>query len=214
MVRTCLGVGLAVAIVSAAAPAAAQVRRHDGYYGARASYGFDNGYRQGLSEGERDARQRQRFDYNDSNQYRRADRGYDRRSGDLDGYRREFRRGFEAGYRDGYQRAGNGRGGYGPYGNSGGRGNSRGGYGYPGGYGSPYGYASPAAQYGFNEGYEKGLEDLRDGDRYEPARHKWYREGDRHYNSRYGSRDAYKNEYRLAFREGYDRAFREGRYRY
>jgi hypothetical protein len=216
MVRTSLGVGLAVAILAVAGSASAQVRRHDGYpYGNRASYGFDNGYREGLRHGEQDARQNRPFDFDDRNDYRRADRGYDRRTGDVDSYRREFRRGYETGYREGYSRFGYGRsrnrnpsGGYYP----------NGGYGYPGsGYPGGYGrYAGPAYQYGFSEGYEKGLEDLRDRDPYEPARHKWYREGDRHYNSRYGSRDAYRNEYRVGFREGYDRAFREagGRYRY
>lgn len=228
MVRTSLGVGLALAIVAAAWPASAQVRRHDGdVYGARASYGFDNGYREGLRHGERDARANRSFDFNHSNDYRRADKGYDRRSGDFNSYRRDFRRGYEVGYREGYSRSGYSRdghrypnGGYNPndrYGYpGGGSGYPGGGSGYPGGRsGYPGGYAGPGYQYGFSEGYEKGIEDLRDRDPYEPARHKWYREGDRHYSSRYGSRDAYKNEYRMGFREGYDRAFREaGRYRY
>jgi hypothetical protein len=217
MVRTSLGIGLAVAIVASASAASAQVRRHDGYYGARAGYGYDSGYREGLQHGERDARQNRPFDYNDSRDYRRADRGYDRRTGDVDSYRREFRRGYEVGYREGYSRYGYSRDRSG-YGNRGYEYPNRGGYGYPsrGGYGYPGGYAGPAYQYGFSEGYEKGLEDLRDRDPYEPTRHKWYREGDRHYNNRYGSRDAYRNEYRFGFREGYDRAFREagGRYRY
>jgi hypothetical protein len=213
MVRITLGVGVVLAILAAAEPASAQVRRHDGYpYATNGSYGFDNGYREGLRQGDRDARQNRPFDFNDNNDYRRADRGYDRRSGDANWYRREFRRGYEAGYREGYSQYGYGE--RNRYPNRGGNyPNSR--YGYPGGY-SNRGYVGPAYQYGLSEGYEKGIEDVRDRDRYEPARHKWYREGDRHYNSRYGSREAYKNEYRVGFREGYDRAFREAgaRYRY
>jgi hypothetical protein len=223
MVRTSLGVGLALAIVASAWPASAQVRRHDGYYGAYGGYGYDSGYQQGLRHGERDARQNRPFDFNDSNDYRRADRGYDRRIGNAESYRREFRRGYEVGYREGYSRYGYSRGrdgyrnrGYG-YPDRGGSSYPGGGYGYPGGgYGYPGGYAGPAYQSGFSDGYEKGLEDLRDRDPYEPTRHKWYREGDRHYSSRYGPRESYRNEYRVGFREGYDRAFREagGRYRY
>jgi hypothetical protein len=217
MVRISLGIGVVLAILAAAGPASAQVRRHDGYpYATNGSYGFDNGYREGLREGQRDARQNRPFDINDNNDYRRAERGYDRRSGDINWYRREFRRGYEAGYRECYSQYGswdrnrypnNGR--YNP--------NSRYGYpGYPGGAYGNRGYVGPAYQYGLSEGYEKGIEDVRDRDPYEPARHKWYREGDRHYNNRYGSREAYKNDYRIGFREGYDRAFREAgvRYRY
>jgi hypothetical protein len=214
MVRISLGVGVVLAILAAAGPASAQVRRHDGYpYATNGSYGFDNGYREGLQEGQRDARQNRPFDFDDNNGYRRAERGYDRRSGDINWYRREFRRGYEAGYREGYSQYGywdrnrypnNGRGRYYP--------DSR--YGYPGGAYGNRGYVGPAYQYGFSEGYEKGIEDVRDRDPYEPTRHKWYREGDRHYNNRYGSRDAYKNEYRIGFREGYDRAFREAGARY
>ena len=34
-----------------------------------------------------------------------------------------------------------------------------------------------------NDGYEKGREDARDRDSYDPLRHKWYREGDHDYKS-------------------------------
>ena len=159
MIRISLGVGLALVIVAAAVPASAQVRRHDGYpYATNGSNGFDYGYREGLQHGERDARQNRPFDFNDSNDYRRAERGYDRRTGDINSYRREFRRGYEAGYRNGYSRSGNwdrnrypdGRydrnGGYYP--------NSR--YGYPGGGYGNRGYAGPASQYRLQRGLRKG----------------------------------------------------------
>ena len=68
-----------------------------------------------------------------------------------------------------------------------------------------------ASDRGFSDGYEKGLEDARDGDRYDPVRHKWYRSADRGYNGRYGVRERYKNLYRDGFRSGYDRGYRDGR---
>ena len=75
------------------------------------------------------------------------------------------------------------------------------------------GYAGPAFQYGVDDGYQKGVEDARKNRSFDPLRHEWYRDGDRHYNSRDGSRQEYKDVYRQGFQQGYDRGFREGRYR-
>jgi hypothetical protein len=129
-----------------------------------------------------------------------------------------FREGFSAGYADAYRRfAGYGRPGTpnrGPYGNGGYGGYGNRGY---GGSGSPaygYGYANPATDHGLREGYEKGLEDARKNRSFDARRHEWYRDGDRHYNSRYGSRERYKDLYRRGFQEGYERGYRDGRYRW
>ena len=214
-----LAAGLAVA-----APAGAQSPwggwgqpRYGGYDVQRTAH--DNGYRDGLSVGQRDARGGERYDVNRNRDYRDGDNGYDRRYGSRGDYRRYYRQGFEQGYREAYY----GRGGravprdpgygrypessrypdYGRYPN-GGYGN--GGY---GGYGNG-GYYSPAWDKGRADGYEKGLDDGRDGDRFDPIGEKWYRQGDRGYNSRYGSRDAYKNAYRQAFRQGYEQGYRDG----
>ena len=202
---------------------------------------YDNGYREGAKEGERDGRRRDAFNYQDERTWQRADKGYHRSFGDRDRYAQSFRVGYSAGYSDGYRRYGpvyNDRGGYYPntggyrypgngnpgYGNPGygnpGYGNP--GYGYPGnrspngGYGYPadYGYNnSPAYSNGVSDGYEKGREDARDRDSYDVLRHKWYREGDRNYRSSYGPRQQYSDVYRQAFREGYDRGYREWSYR-
>ncbi len=56
---------------------------------------------------------------------------------------------------------------------------------------------------------QKGREDAKDGDRYDPRRHNWYRDGDRGYNNRYGSREQYKAAYRDAFERGYAQGYRE-----
>ena len=60
-----------------------------------------------------------------------------------------------------------------------------------GSYGRYGGYSDAAIQNGVNDGYEKGLEDARKNRSFDPLRHDWYRSGDRHYDSRYGSRSVY-----------------------
>jgi hypothetical protein len=78
--------------------------------------------------------------------------------------------------------------------------------------GGGYGYGDVAYQRGFDDGYRRGMEAARDGDRYDPRREGWYRSGDRGYDRRYGSRDGYRQVYRDAFGRGYDQGYREGRY--
>lgn len=60
------------------------------------------------------------------------------------------------------------------------------------------GVGSVAAQSGYRDGLEKGREDADDRDAYDPSRHSWYRSADRGYESRYGTRDDYKEQYRRA----------------
>ena len=178
---------------------------------------YDNGYREGIKEGERDARSRDAFNYQDERTWQRADKGYHRSYGERGRYEQSFRTGYAAGYSDGYRRYSpsyggrpgpvypNARGDYGyGYPGQGGYGNQRGGYGYE---------SSPAFANGVRDGYEKGREDARDRDPYDPRRHKWYREGDHDYRSAYGPRQRYEDVYRQGFRDGYDRGYREWSYR-
>ena len=71
------------------------------------SAAVDNGYRDGLQEGERAARSGDRYDPVREKRYRGGDHGYERRFGSRDEYARDYRaafqRGYEAGYR-GYRR--------------------------------------------------------------------------------------------------------------
>lgn len=151
---------------------------------------FDQGFRLGVRAGETDARRGERFNYRDERDWQRSGS-------------RPFRDGFERGYSDGYRRGGYvGRGGSGVYG-------GRGDGGYRGGGAV---YADPATAAGFEDGYRQGAEDARDGDRFDPVRAKRYREGDRGYDRRYGSREQWKTAYRQGFRAGYERGSREGRY--
>jgi hypothetical protein len=69
-------------------------------------------------------------------------------------------------------------------------------------------YSRQAFDQGYRDGITKAQEDSRDGDRYDPARHDWYKSGNRGYDSRYGTRDDYRSAYRSGFVQGYDNAYR------
>ena len=168
---------------------------------------YDRGFREGVVEGERDGRSRDSFRYQDERDFQRADIGYHRSYGDRERYRVNFRSGFVDGYEQGYRRyvrgsyAGDSRG----YG-----GEPR--YGGYGGYSPGRAIHLSAFDIGARDGYEQGRNAAGDRRRADARSHKWYREGDREYNSRYGSRDQYKYEYRRGFLLGYERGYAE-RYR-
>jgi hypothetical protein len=83
-------------------------------YGSRGDHGRDyqsdsqrrayaNGQNEGLKNGRSDAQKGRRFEYEQHDGYRAADKGYNRRDGDRDEYRDSFRKGFTAGYNDAYR---------------------------------------------------------------------------------------------------------------
>lgn len=228
----------AALVLLAGAPAAAQ---SNGWLGSGPSYSdddyragyadarraaYDNGYKDGLKRGEQAARAGKTFNPQLERDYRDGDNGYNRAYGDRARYRDDYRGGFAQGYRAGYEQRGYPNAQYpdrayprsqapvayprnpGNYGYGG-----TAGYGYPGNSGYGYGGSATygAFQNGASDGYRKGLEDVQDRKYPDATRHKWYRSGDHDYESVYGSRDAYKVEYRRGFQEGYDRAFRDGR---
>jgi hypothetical protein len=196
-----------------AAPACAS----QGYYAYARDYdrdidrrAYDNGYAEGLSHGERDARGGRTFSVERHDDYRDADDGYRRGEGDRERYRHAFRQGFQAGYSTGFTRIARDRG-YG-YGYEPPRATAP--YRYPAPYppaGPPAAYVSPAAQVGYRDGYEVGRNDARDRESYDPVRSNRYRSGDHEYSSRYGPKELYKREYRSAFQQGYEQAYREYR---
>jgi hypothetical protein len=189
------------------------------YYEARRG-AYDNGYREGLREGEQDGRRHSAYRYQDSRTWQRADKGYNRSFGDIDRYRQQFRAGFGEGYQAGYARYGQVNG---PYGRAIPRQDTYG-YGnvypdrrspdpYYGGGQGPYGNGRYAYSAGYtngvNDGLEKGREDARKRRSFDPLRHEWYREADRHYRREYGPKPQYANVYRDGFKEGYARGYRE-----
>jgi hypothetical protein len=143
--------------------------------------GYDQGYRDGLRQGEIDARSGRPF------------------GGTLFSDRREYGNGFTAGYRAAYDRQRalvNSR-----------RQNERL---RAQGRSASRGYREPAYAAGFDSGYDKGLDDGRGGDRYDPVRHRDYRDAERGYRDDYGSREAYRTNFRAGFRQGYEEGYRAG----
>jgi hypothetical protein len=68
----------------------------------------------------------------------------------------------------------------------------------------------PALARGYADGYEIGLDNGRDRNRYDPVGSRSYRAGDSGYYRDYGPRDAYRNNYRAGFRQGYETGYRDG----
>jgi len=62
----------------------------------------DVGYRDGLDQGQKDARSRKAFDPVRASRYRSADHEYNSRYGSRDAYQREYRAAFQQGYQQGY----------------------------------------------------------------------------------------------------------------
>src|SRR5262249_35422002 len=74
------------------------------YYRGGGRRAYENGYADGLKQGERDARGHRAFWFERHDAYRDADDGYHRDYGDREFYRRAFRQGFQGGYSAGYSR--------------------------------------------------------------------------------------------------------------
>ncbi|MEZ5319848.1 MAG: hypothetical protein R2752_20770 [Vicinamibacterales bacterium] len=167
------------------------------------------GYTRGQRAGDEDARRGQSYDYRDEADYRRGDAGYRSQYGSRDRYRDEFRRAYADGYDAGW------RGGRGsdPYGRPGTY-DPYGGYGRPGAgrAGGPGGVRNDLAfRTGTNDGYEAGLDDGRDGRRFDPIGERRYRSGDHGYDRRYGSKDLWKVRYREGFKLGYEQGYQDAR---
>ena len=97
---------LLVATVWIATPACATQtygNRDRGYARELERRAYDNGFNEGVREGQNDARRGRAFSFERHNQFRDADQGYHRGDGDRELYRRSYRQGFEAGYKRDYR---------------------------------------------------------------------------------------------------------------
>ena len=104
-----LGLVAALGVVPACASGQYVYRGDRPYYGG--GYGreveriaHENGYREGLKAGEKDARKGRSFAFDRHDDWQDADDGYHRDYGDKEFYRHEFREGFRAGYTEAYNR--------------------------------------------------------------------------------------------------------------
>ncbi len=78
---------------------------------------------------------------------------------------------------------------------------------YPDRYPNSNGRTSSVAyDNGYRDGLEKGREDVGDNDSFDPVRHTRYRSADHGYNSRYGT----KEQYKLAYRDGFEAGYAQG----
>src|SRR6202171_3521281 len=64
-------------------------------------HGYQHGYRDGLRQGRADLSRNATHSF-DSEDYRHADQGYDRRMGEHDDFQQGYRNGYKDGYDDGY----------------------------------------------------------------------------------------------------------------
>ena len=65
---------------------------------------------------------------------------------------------------------------------------------------------------GYRDGLDKGREDARDGDRFDPMRHRRYRSADHRYEREYGPKEFYRDAYRQGFLRGYREGYSYNRY--
>jgi len=165
----------------AAAQAVVQVQ-WGGYHDSDDRQAFRDGYRQGQV----DARQGRRSDWDDRCRYREADD------------RQAFRNGYNRGYQEvGYRRGdGDGDADDGYYGN-------RGPYG--GGYG-----INAAQRFGFQDGLNAGTYDRQTGHSFRPTHDGGYKHADNGYDPRFGNKDNYKYYYRQAYERGYQQGYNSG----
>ncbi len=171
-------------------------------------YGYNFGYKDGYQFGRDSGAQAARYDFR-SEDFRYADRGYDRSMGEQDDFQQGYRNGYKAGYDDGYY----GRPGrfnynydsypanhrdvrYGRheddddlYGNRG------------------YGNQNIARDFGYRDGVAQGEKDRNKGKEYRPRKNDAFEDADHGYHKEFGKKDFYKEQYRQAFIRGYQEGY-------
>jgi hypothetical protein len=196
-----LATALGVAVLFSPSSSAAQSSS-----GFNSRFAYNQGFERGRLAGLDADRHGNAYRFDNLDDYKRGDYGYRSEYGTRDRYRSDFRLGFEDGYRVGYAGYGNGngrgQGGPPPWSNGRARGVGR---------GRAVGRYDPASQAGYNDGYDAGIRDAQGRRQFDPISEGRYRSGDHGYDRKYGSRDAYKLQYRDAFRSGYEEGFNDVR---
>lgn len=176
------------------------------YYGGAVKakeHGYQHGYRDGLRNGRADLVRNAPHNF-ESEEFRRADMGYDSRFGERDDFQEGYRNGYKDGYDDGYYDK--------PI-----RHNV---YGLNESYDpdrvprtdadapgySNWSYEDVATDTGYRDGLQAGLSDLRQHKDFKPEKHDAYEDGKHGYRKEYGDKKLYVEQYRKGFLRGYEDA--------
>lgn len=185
-----------------------------GNYGGSAELrriALNAGYDEGIKEGRKDRGNGSRTEHRNLSSYERATKGYNRRLGDRELYRRYFREAFEDGYNAESYFRGRARRDRNNDGNRDRRDRNDDGNwdrsvrnddGY-GNFGGSFQLRQTALNAGFNEGVKQGREDRRARNANGYQSHSTYQKATKDYSSRLGDREVYQRYFREAYQNGY-----------
>jgi len=190
-------------VVATAAFAQDKVVIYGGSMNAR-EHGHQHGYRDGFRQGRADLTSNSDANY-ESEDYRRADLGYEDFMGSRSDFQRGYRDGYRAGYKDGYSNR--------PvqsdiYGLSGQYDPDRVPRNeYDDRYYKNWGYSDVAFDTGYRDGLSAGQRDFLERKEYRPEKHDSYEDGKHGYRKSFGTKEQYKEQYRKGFLRGYEDGF-------
>jgi hypothetical protein len=195
--------GMAFAALLFLAGAIAAQERYGGSMDSK-EHGYQHGYRDGLRQGRGDLNRNAVHSF-DTEDYRHADLGYDKRMGERDDFQQGYRNGYKDGYDDGYYDK--------PVRHTV--------YGLNESYDPDrvprsdadadayvnWSYEDVAMDTGYRDGLQAGLSDLRQRKDFKPDKHEAYEDGNHGYRKEYGDKKLYKEQYRKGFLRGYEDSF-------
>jgi hypothetical protein len=193
--------GMLFAVLLFLAGAIAAQDRYGGSVDAK-EHGYQHGYRDGLRQGRADLSRNATHSF-DSEDYRRADQGYDLRMGERDDFQQGYRSGYKDAYDDGYYDK--------PIRHTV--------YGLNDSYdpdrvprsdaniSADRSYEDMATDTGYRDGLQAGLSDVRQRKDFKPEKREAYEDGKHGYRKDYGDKKLYKEQYRKGFLRGYEDAF-------
>ena len=205
-----LRLGLFAVAVPAVTGLARAQHQHGGSLDAR-THGYEHGYRDGYRRGKLDVDRGSRSSHR-TDDYIRGERGYQTFMGNREDFKAGYRHGYLAGYDDAYKRRpGRWTDIYGADNDDQPTQNPSQGQQYPV-YQDPnddvyvdhhYGYQDVAYDIGYRDGLSKGREDSRHHRDFRLDRHDLYKDATHGYRDNYGSKSAYRTQYRRGFTSGY-----------
>jgi hypothetical protein len=206
MVRKVTYIGsLLVTLLFVATTMAVAQGNYGGSMDAR-EHGYQHGYRDGLRQGRADLNNNTRATF-DSEDYRRADLGYEDYMGDRHEFQKGYRDGYKSGYEDGYKNRrvrsdvyGLADDAYDPDNRSSRPDPESDGY-------ARWRYSDVAFDTGYRDGLSAAQKDMRERKEYRPEKHDSYEDADHGYHKSYGAKNLYKDEYRKGFLRGYQDTF-------